>query len=161
MCYFKVELQHITACVPQRRWNGFCLRESCERLLHLLLPTKSVRTREMPCRLPRILSSKSTSLVVRGRNFLIQTRQVLKSSSLIGFSHLDCLQSWGQNLRFWSLRLSLRQADFQEEVVSELVCKHHPVLCLLSQRFLSFLRWCWFGLLLPRVYRMGWAFQPS
>ena len=114
-----------------------------ERLLILVLPTKNVRTQQMPCILTRFLSSKSPSLTLRGRKLLIQTWPVRKSSFLIGFSNLDCLQSWGHSLRFWNLRPYLGQADSHEWVVSMLVRKHHSMLCLLNQRFLSILRWYW------------------
>ena len=80
LCYFKVELRHIIPCVPQKWCNRFLSGRivwpiccPSERLLVSLLPTKCVQTQELPCRLPRILSSKSNFLVVRGRIFLIQT----------------------------------------------------------------------------------------
>ena len=53
---------------------------------------KMCETQGMPCRLPRIRSTKSTSLVVWGRKFLIQTQQARKFSFLMGFPDLDCLQ---------------------------------------------------------------------
>ena len=82
-----------------------------------------------------------------------------KSSSLIGFFDLDYLQSWGHSQRFWSVRPLLGPAAFQEWVALMLIRKHHSVLCSPSQKFLSIQKWCWLGLLLLRVYRMGWAFQ--
>ena len=130
-------------------------------MLVLLLPAKCVQIQEMPFRLPRNLSSKSTSLVVRWRKFLIQTQQSRKFSFLIGYSDLDCLQSLGHSLRFWSLRPSLGQAVFQGWVVSMLVRKHHSVFCVLNQKLLSILRWCWLGLLLLRINRKSWAFQTT
>ena len=130
-----------------------------ERLLVLLLPTRCVQTKGMPCRLPGIFSSKLTSLVVPARKFLTQTQQARKSSSLIGFSGLDCLQSWGRNLRFWRLHLSLGLVVSPEGVVSMRVGTHHWVPCLLNRRFLPILLWCWLGLLLSKDCRMGWTFQ--
>ena len=125
----------------------------------LMFPTDCVQTQEMPCRLPKILSSKLTSWAVRGKRLLIQTRQVRTFFFLIGSFGPGYLQSWGQSLRFWSLHQSSRLAVSQEWVVSMLVRKHHSVLCLLNRRFLSILMWCWLGLLLSKVCRLGLASQ--
>ena len=126
-----------------------------------MLSTECVKTPKMPSRLPKILLSKSTSWVVRGKKFLIQTRQAQKFSSLIGSFDLDYLQSWGRNQRFWSLHPSLGPAVPHEWVASVRVGMHHSALCLLNQKFLSILTWCWLGLLFSRICRMGWLFQPS
>ena len=125
-----------------------------------MFPTGCVQTRGMPCRLPKVLSSKLTFLVVLGRIFLIQMRLVHTFFSLNGFFHLDCLQSWECSLRFWNLHPSSRLTVFQERVVSVRVHKDHSAPCLLNQKLHSNLRSCWLGLLLLRVCRMDWVFQP-
>ena len=112
-------------------------------------------------RLAKCLWSKSTFSFVRGRKFLIQTRQVRTSFFSIGSFGPGYLQPWGHIQRFWSLHLSLRLTVPHDWVVPMPVRKHHSVLCLLNQRFPSILIWCWLGLLFLRVYWMGWAFQPS
>ena len=66
---------------------------SFRTIVNFLLPKKRVQSQGKPCRLPRILSSKSTSLVVQRRKVSTQMQQVHKSSSSVGFSDLDCLQS--------------------------------------------------------------------
>ena len=48
-----------------------------------MLPTKCVKTREMPRRLPKCILSEATSWFVRGTGLLIQTRQARKFSSLV------------------------------------------------------------------------------
>ena len=168
MCFFKVELQHIIARVPQRLWNSFSLEKNgwpfyCPlwQSSVLMLPTECVQTQEVPCRLPKILLCKLTSWVARWKRFLIPTRQVRKFSFLIGFFFPDYLQSEGHSQRFWSLHPSLRPAVFREWVVSMLVRRHHSVFCFLYQRFLSILRWCWLGLLLLKVCKIDCAFQPT
>ena len=143
-------------------WFGRILWWICcpsGRLLVSLLPTRCVQIRRRPCKLPKFLLSRSTSSVVLARKFLIQTQQVRKSSSLIGFFDLGDLQSWGRSLRFWSLHLSLGLVVSPEWVVPMRVGTHRWVPCLLNRRFLSILMWHWLGLLISRVCRMGWVFH--
>ena len=117
-------------------WRTCCLSR---RLLALLLPIKSVQIQEMPYRLPKILLSIWTFLIVQGRNFLSQMPRGHTFSALIVFFDRDCLQSSGHIQHFWSQHPSLRRAVFLESVVSMLIRKHHWKLCWLNQRFLSVL----------------------
>ena len=133
---------------------------SVRTILVSLLPSKCAQVLGMPFKLPRFLLKIATSSVVLARKFLIQTWQVRKSSSSIGFFDLGYLQSWGRSLRFWSLHLSLGLVVSPEWVVSMRFGTHHLLPCLLNRRFLSILMWFWLELLLSRVCRMGWAFQP-
>ena len=141
--------------------NGWIIFCPSRQLLVLMIHTKCVQTRELRYILPRNLSNTMTFSVVQGKRILIQTRQARGSSSLIGFSVVDCLRWLGRRLGFWNLHPSLGWPASQERVVSMLVRKHHSAFCLLQQRYLSILTWCWLRLLLLRVCRMDWAFQPS
>ena len=144
-------------------WFGKTLWRICclsKQLLVSSLPTRCMQIRGRPCKLPKNLLSKLTFWVVPARKFLIQTQQVHRSSALIGFFDLGCLQSSDHSPRFWSLHPSLGQAVSQEWAVLMLVRRHHSVLCWLNQRFLLILMWCWLVLLFSRVFRMDWAFRP-
>ena len=119
----KTKLQHIVAWTPRRWWNTIGPEETCDWFIVCLdncrfwcFP-KYVETREKPCIMPRLFSSRLAFLtfcVVRKRRLLIRAPQVHKFSSLIGSFGLGYLRSWVANQRFSSLRQYWEQAIFPE-----------------------------------------------
>ena len=90
---FQIEWQHIITCAPQCWWNCFGLEKTCDQLLvcendfrFLLFPIENVQTREMPCRLLKIILNRWTIWVVQWRVSLIQTPRGHKSCVLIVLS---------------------------------------------------------------------------
>ena len=78
----------------KNRWLIYC---SLRHVLCSMLLTKCMQTREKPCWSAKVLSSNSKLSVVQGRRFLVQKWKARKSSFLIGFSDLGCLQTWGHS----------------------------------------------------------------
>ena len=73
------------------------------RFLVLLLPTKSVQTQEMPCRLPKVPLSRQTFWVAQGKRLLIRTPQGRMFPGLIEFcgqGYLPIIRAEPAHLKF-------------------------------------------------------------
>ena len=165
MSYFKINLYYVVTCIPRCCWNCFCLEKSRDGLVigqndcrFFLLPTKCVRTREMPCKLPKTLLTIWTSWAAQGRTFPIRTPQARTFCALIEFSGQRYLRSLELNQHFWSLPLSSGLAVSVVLVVPMPVHKHHRVLYLLNQRRPSVLLFYWLVVLLWAIWKMAKLF---
>ena len=131
------------------------------RFLVLLLPTKSVQTQEMPCRLPKVPLSRQTFWVAQGKRLLIRTPQGRMFPGLIEFCGQGYLRSSEQSQHISNFCWPSGQAVVLEWVVSMPIYKYQLVFILLNQRCPLILMLCWLVLLLWGICKNGSVFRPS